>query len=202
MKKNMENVTPFHDYDSHKDAIAKWVQVLLICHIAAFVALALGMIPVISTITGWISRAISVAMIVPLFNLSAINKRYRRATIFYGIAVGGDILTALLSITTFGTVFSICAVIATYQELNAHSEITAHKDEKLSGRWHSLFSWELCVAILTVFLGAIPIMVAAIAGVDSDTIIKVGTIFGIAIALFLKAIRILYLKKTLALYKD
>lgn len=201
----MENYNEFTetvvDYDTHKDIITKWVQVLFICHIATFVASALGMIPAINTIAGWLSRAISIAIIIPLYKLSGVNERYRKASIFYGIAVGGGILTTLLNMTMFAMVLSICSIIANYHELNAHSEITAHKDEKLSKRWHSLFYWELCVGILAAFLGMIPIMIAVFAGADSDAIIQIGTICGIVITLFLDALRILYLKKTLILYR-
>jgi len=83
-----------------------------------------------------------------LFKLSVVNARYRKATIFYGISVGGGILSSLLNMNMFILVLSIFSIVASYQELNAHSEITASKDAKLSARWHSLFYLDMFAGII------------------------------------------------------
>lgn len=194
-----ENVV---DYDAHRNIIKKWMKVLLICQIANLFASALGAISAISSIVGWVARIITIAIIVSLFNLSAVNERYRKAAIFYGISVGGGILSALLNKNMFGMVLSICSIVATYHELNAHSEITAPKNEKLSKKWHSLFYYQMVIGLISGFIVPAGVVVAVLAEVDSDVIVSFALIITAIVSVILGLFQALYLKQTLHLYSE
>jgi len=139
MVDNNEITMNGENFEPHKETIVKWVHFLFLCQIAKLFITALGEIFTISGITGWVSHIASLATVFALFKLSVVNARYRKATIFYGISVGGGILSSLLNMNMFILVLSIFSIVASYQELNGHSEITAAKDAKLSARWQYLF---------------------------------------------------------------
>lgn len=192
-----ENVT---DYDAHRNIIQKWMRILLICQIANLCATALGAIAAISSIVGWISHIITIAIIVSLFNLSAVNERYRKTAIFYGISVSGSILSALLNKNMFAMVLAICSTVATYHELNAHSEITAPKNAKLSNRWHSLFYYQMVVGLMSGFITSAGVVIAVLADIDPDTIVSVALIVIALLGVIVNLFHVKYLKQTLALY--
>ena len=202
----MENFNEFTEnvpnYNAHRNIIAKWVQVLFVCQIVKLFMTALGAISVVSDIAGWVSRIISFATIFALFKLSVVNARYRKATIFYVISVGGSILALALNMNMFALLLSICSIVASYQELNAHSEITASKDAKLSARWHSLFYLDMFTGIMVGVLSIIPMIIAAFAGVDTDLLISIFSVVLALINIALGLLHVVYLKKTLVLYRD
>jgi len=202
MSDTNENVMTTPDFDSHKDVIVKWVQILFICQVANLFAAALGAVAAISSILGWISRIITIAIIVSLFNLSAVNERYRKAALFYGISVGGGILSAVLNNNMFGMVLSICSIVATYHELNAHSEITAPKNAKLSKKWHSLFYYQMVVGLISGFITSAGVVIAVLAEMDPDAIVSVALIFVALLGVIVNLFHVMYLKQTLSLYRE
>ena len=192
-----------HPMDDQKPIITKWIYILFICNIVNMIVTALNAIPAISGLTAWISRGITVVMIVALFNLAAVNERYRKAAFFSAVVVGGGIAVVVLAlkVNLFTMVISICALIANYQELNAHSELVAPKDAKLSRRWHSLFYWELAVGLITGFLSSAAVVIAVLADVDAEMITTVTVAVLGAINIILGLFRIVYLKQTIGLYQ-
>lgn len=190
------------NFEPHKETIVKWVHILFLCQIAKLFMTVLGAIPLINDIAGWVSRIISLANIFALFKLSVVNVRYRKATIFYGISIGGSILSLTLNMNMFVLVLSICTIVASYQELNAHSEITASKDAKLSARWHSLFYLDMFAGIIIGVTSIIPMIIAALAGVDTALLISIFSIVLTLINIVLGLLHVVYLKKTLVLYRN
>lgn len=204
MSDTNETIPTIPDYDAQREQIVKWIKFLFICQIADLFLTFLAPVAILGNITPWITRMISVATIVAFFKLAPVNGRYRKAAIFYSISVGGGIVVLLMSENTavLFIVVSVCSAIASYQELNAHSEITAHKDAKLSKRWHSLFFIELFGGFLAAGLGMVAILVFLLAGADSGADATVEAICSAAISVILEILRIVYLKKTLDLYKQ
>jgi len=202
MENNEEATVNIANYDSHKEVIAKWIRILFACQIVKILTATLNASAAIGNIAGWLSRIVTIAIIIALFNLSVVNERYRKAALFYGISVGGGILLALLNKNVFVMVLSICSIVASYHELNAHSEITASKDAKLSARWHSLFYLDMFAGIMVGVLSIIPMIIAAFAGVDTDLLISIFSIVLVLINIVLEMLHVVYLKKTLVLYRD
>lgn len=202
MENNEEATVNIANYDSHKKVIAKWIRILFACQIVKILTATLNASAAIGNIAGWLSRIVTIAIIIALFNLSVVNERYRKAALFYGISVGGGILLALLNKNVFVMVLSICSIVASYHELNAHSEITASKDAKLSARWHSLFYLDMFAGIMVGVLSIIPMIIAAFAGVDTDLLISIFSIVLALLNIVLEMLHVVYLKKTLVSYRD
>ena len=202
MENNEEATVNIANYDSHKEVIAKWIRILFACQIVKILTATLNASAAIGNIAGCLSRIVTIAIIIALFNLSVVNERYRKAALFYGISVGGGILLALLNKNVFVMVLAICSIVASYHELNAHSEITASKDAKLSARWHSLFYLDMFAGIMVGVLSIIPMIIAAFAGVDTDLLISIFSIVLVLINIVLEMLHVVYLKKTLVSYRD
>lgn len=201
MEDDNRTMVEMMEYEIHGTIIVKWIQVLFVCEIVRLALTVVSAIPGIPSFIGWISRAVSITVIVALFHLIVVNERYRKAAILYCISVGGGIVVSLLKISGLVLVLSICAIIASYQELNAHSEVTALKDTKLSARWHSLFYLEMFAGIMVALLGMIPAIIAGLAGVSTDVIISIMTIILEMVNVTVGILHIVYLKQTVALFQ-
>lgn len=202
MSDTNEIVTPSPNFDSFKDIIVKWVHILFLCQIANLFTNVLGAITAIGSIAGWLSRIVTVVIIIALFNLAVVNERYRKAALFYGISVGGGILSALLNKNMFGVVFSICSIVASYHELNAHSEITASKNAKLSKRWHFLFFYQMVVGLISGFISSAGVVIAVLAEMNPDAIVSFALIVTALVGVILGLFHVMYLKQTLRLYNE
>lgn len=189
-------------FDSHKDIIAKGLNTLFVCQIASLAVTALGIITPIASIVGWVSRIISIIVIVALFKLAAVHERYRKAAIFHSISVGGGIVSALINMNILGIALSVCSIIASYQQLTAHAEITAPKSPRLSGKWRSLFYCQLVIGLISGFVSSAGVVIAVLADVNPDSIVSVTLIFITLVNIVLGLFHIMYLKLTLALYRD
>ena len=188
--------------DVNKAFLSKCIQILFVFQIVELFTEVLGVVSLFSGIAVWISRITSILMIGVFFKMGSANARYRKASLFYGISVGGTVLFSLLGKSMFAIVLSICSIIACYHELNAHSEITAGMDTKLSKRWHSLFYLELTIGLLAGLLSVFPIIIATIAGADPNTITSITKICATITSVFLALLRVIFLKKTLSLYRN
>lgn len=185
-------------YDNHSNLLSRWLRILFASQLLAAVILGVSAFPGAIGITTWISRVISIAVIFVLFQIVPVHAGYRKAAILQCVSVIGGTVSTLLNINLFATVFSICTIIATYQEFSAHSEITANKDKKLSNRWHSLFYWQMGVGILVGLFSTAGIAIGVFSGVDTDTITNVVLAVGTTISLFVQVFYLIYLKKTLS----
>lgn len=188
--------------NEHNEIIAKWIRVLLICQIATVITTALTVFAAVNAIAGWAARIVSIAAIAALFSLAPVHERYRKAALFNAIALGGGIVTALLKLEVFGMVLSICGIVGTYHELNAHSELTEPKDEKLSKRWQALFWYEVIAGLFAGLFATVAVVVSAFAGIDQDTIVSMAVTAAAVVSVIVALIRVLYLKQTLTLYQE
>lgn len=191
------------DYDPHREILTKWLQVLLVCSMAS---LAMSFVVAIAgngTVLTLISAAISIVGVVAYFGLAPVSERYRKAAIFTAISVGGSILVIVapsVSIITLAT--SICSIVASWQEFNAHSEITESRDRKLSRQWHALFYYQLVIGIISGVLTTAAVVIAVLAELDPELIVNVTVWVVMFISAILGIVRILYLKRTLALFQE
>lgn len=188
--------------NEHNEIIVKWIKVLFICQIANVITTALGAVAALSTIVSWAARIVSIAAVAALFNLAPVHERYRKAALFNAIAVVGGIVSGLLKVELFGLALSVCSLVATYHELNAHSELTEPRDEKLSNRWHSLFWYEIVAGLFAGLFSTVAIIVAAFAEIDQDTIVSLAVAAASVVSVIVGLVRVLYLKQTLALYQE
>ena len=190
------------NYDSHRELILKWLKILFICQAANLVMTVLAVIPALLTVTAWLSRIVSVFCIAALFSLSAVNGRYRKAAIFYCINLVGGIVAGLWNSSLLTIAVSVCSIIASYQHVNAHSELTEPKDAKLSQRWHALFYWALVVGILSGLATTAAVVIAVLANADNQTVINGAVAFVALVAVIPGLFHLKYLKQTMALYNE
>ena len=187
------------DRDTHKPLLAQWLDVLLKIQIAAVAVSLLAMIPGVIKVTQWVSPLLAVGVIVALFRLTPVSGRYRKAAIFRCVTLAGTVL-ALFNINALSLVTSVCAIVASYQEYAGHSEVT-NAAPALSRRWHSLFYWQLVVGILSGFGAVAGTVIAVLVGVGSTAIINGVVVVIAAVSVVMQIVYVLYLKKTLELFR-
>lgn len=191
MNESMEYNT--QDYNP---VLGKWLKNLFLLGIASAVIVALTAIPALTSVLGWVSRVIGVGIILALFRLAPANGRYRKAAIFQCIVVGVGLFSSLLQISLFSLAASVCSIIAQYQEYHGHSEVVAGKDTKLSDKWRSLFYVQFAVGIIVGMLSASGVVIAALAGVETNAIVTVFLLVSTALSTLIQVFYLIYLKKT------
>jgi len=187
-------------YDHHGPLLHKWLTNLMYIRIASLALLLLTPVSRLTNITLWISRLLSVGVIVVMFRLAAANGRYRKAAIFSCITLAGNLFNALTSSTVFNLVVSICSIIAEYQEFHGHAEICADKDPALSGRWERLFWWQVGVGIIGGVLLSFGVIIGVLAGAEAGILTAVTLILNAAISIGIGLVCLNALKKTIVLY--
>lgn len=118
----------------------------------------------------WPQHALTAGMVYCLFQLTAVNLRYRKAAIFLAVQLVCVLVNAAISYyCTYlllhtntnineGSALQITAQImlalamaanwiATYQLYNAHGDIAAGNAPTLARQWRQLFFWTLGVAV-------------------------------------------------------
>lgn len=166
---------------------AKWLQYLLYVQIAAMAFGLIGNIPLVGSITRWITAALNIAVMYLLYQLVGVNGRYKTAVVCSAVAL----VASLIGGTGLVLVASVAGMIASYQEYHAHGELLEQRNPKLAGKWNFLFWLELVVTIILSFLTSIVTMVITL-------LIGLGTaittaITTVVIALLSYALRIVYL---------
>lgn len=186
--------------------VTKWLRVLMYIAMVSLANSIITYFPFVpAAVSTWISRGIMVAMVVCMFQLSSVNQRYWKAGIMRAVMLGCALVTAYL----FGSMIltlaaSIVSIIAVYQEYNAHSELVADKDEKLSGKWHSLFTWSILAGVLLSFGASVVAVILIAADMEGGA----SRISGIAVGLLsipqcvIDVIYILYIKKMIAIFEN
>lgn len=185
----------------HIPLLTTWLRYLFLLHLISVLLSVVGLIPQLTGILGWLARLVSLGCIVVLFRLGAANPRYRKSAIFYAISLGGTVLGAVTGADAFSTLFSICALIAEYQEYHSHSELCADRDPALSGRWTSLFWWQFGIGFLTSFLMVAGVLIGILAEMDTDILTTVVLIPVSLVGIVLELVFLNFLKKTIALYQ-
>lgn len=177
--------------------IVKWLTYLLYAKLAGMVISVVNTIPAVALIAGWAARAVTVAVIVILFQMTAASKNYRNAALCQcAVLIGGMIGQSFLNL-----IISICSIIAVYQEYTGHSELTAPLDYGISGRWHSLFYWQMGIGLLSGFLSSAGVVIGVMANMDSDKLVYVILLISTVISMIIEVVYLLLMKKTIALFQ-
>lgn len=186
-----------------KDLIAKWLRIMMYIALASLVNSVIDFLPFVpASVTAWISRGIMVAMVVCLFQLAPANDRYKKAGIMRAVMLVCTLITAFLYASSILTLAaSILSIIAVYQEYNAHSELVAEKDAKLSGKWHSLFTWGIIAAVLVSFGSIVTVLIVAM--LEMDAVRATSVIVGLLSVpqLVIDVVYLLYLKKMMGYFQ-
>ena len=174
---------------------AMWLRYLLYVGIAAMANSMLGLfLP--GKLSTWIGYAISAATVYLLFRLISENARYKTAALFGA----GALICNLLGIAALSLAASICAIVAQYQEYQAHSELIAEKDSRLAGKWSSLFWLQFGVEVIAVLLTAVFVgVLVAASGMEAAVVTGLVTVIVAVFSLVLKVLYLSYLNRTVKL---
>ena len=194
MNENMEN---------RYELLVKWLRVLMYIAFVSLVNSVVNFLPFVpAAVTTWISRGIMVAVVVCMFQLAPANTRYKKAGIMRAMMLVCTLITAFVYASSIlNLVASILSIIAVYQEYNAHSELIADKDSKLSGKWHSLFMWGLIAGILVGFGSTVTVLILTL--MESDVVPLTAIIVGVLgiPQIILDLVYALYLKKMVSIFE-
>ena len=192
MNENMEN---------RYELLVKWLRILMYIAIVSLVNSVVNFLPFVpAAVTTWISRGIMVAVVICMFQLTSANARYKKAGIMRAIMLVCTLITVFVySSSILNLAASILSIIAVYQEYNAHSELIADKDSKLSGKWHSLFMWGLIAGILVGFGSTVTVLILTL--MESDVVRLTAIIVGVLSIpqMILDLVYMLYLKKMISI---
>ena len=175
-----------------------WLRYLLYVGIAAMANSLLGIfLP--GKLSTWIGHSISAATVYLLYQLISENARYKTAALFGA----GALICNLLGIASLSLAASICAIVAQYQEYQAHSELIAERDPKLAGKWSSLFWLQFGVELIMILLTGlfVGVLVAA-SGMDAAVVTGLVTVIVAVFSVILKLLYLSYLKRTIRLLEE
>ena len=187
--------------DHAKELLAKWLRFLLTVQLVSFAVSVVSLIGILGTLTQLVSIGLSVCLIVALFQLSAVNERYRKAFIFTVVQVIGTVGSLLMTNMIFTLASSVGGLVAMYQQYQGHSEITAPADPVLSRKWHSLFIWQLVVGVVITIISVAAVLIVVTASGDTAALTMFVVALATIVSLALQVIYLRYLKKTLALFE-
>ena len=139
-----------------------------------------------------------VAMIVCMFRLAPVNERYKKAGVLRAVWLGCMIASLIFMPSILSLVASILSIVAVYQEYNAHSEVIAEKNAKLSRNWHNLFNWSIVTGLLVGFGSMVTALITSFAGVEITRITAIVTGILSIPQLVIEIVYMLYLKKMLS----
>ena len=151
----------------------KWLKILFWVQIVSAAVGLLSNIPGLDPVGLWLGYGMEAALFVVLFQMSAVNRRYRKAAVLTIVSLACLLLNTLLIVNLpimnfLGTLVtlaaSLCAIIAGYQEYYGHAEMIEPLDRKLAGKWHSLFVWEIVLGLLGGFASMVTTLVLAFTG--------------------------------------
>lgn len=185
------------------DMLTKWLRVLMYIAVVSLINAAANFVPFIpAALTTWISRGVTIAMVICMFQLAPVNARYRKAGILRAVMLICTLITAFVhasSILTFTA--SILSIVAVYQEYSAHSELVSDQDAKLAGKWHSLFNWSILAGVLVGFGSVLGALIVAAFEMDvvRVTALVIG-LLGIPL-MILDLVYILYIRKMIAIFE-
>ena len=183
------------------EKIIKWLRVLMYIAITSLVNSLANYIPFVpADVTTWISRAIMVAMILCMFQLAPVNRRYKTAAILRAIWLGTLLVGTMLHIPAtlvLGT--SILSVIAVYHEYHGHSEVIEELDTDLSRKWNSLFIWSFMAPLLLSLGSSLAMVTATFMNLDVAKITAITTGIMRVPQYIIDVVYLLYLKKMIGI---
>ena len=174
---------------------AMWLRYLLYVGIAAMANSLLGLfLP--GKLSTWIGFAISAATVYLLYRLIGANARYKTAALFGA----GALICNLLGIAALSLAASICAIVAQYQEYQAHGELVRERDPKLADKWSSLFWLQFGVEVITALLTAVFVgVLVAASGMEAAVVTGLVTVIAAVFSVILKLLYLSYLNRTVKL---
>lgn len=186
------------------DILTKWLRVLMYVAVASLLNAVINFLPVIpASVTTWISRGITVAAIVCMFQLAPLHERYRKAAIYRAVMLGCTLISNFLFASSILTlVASVFSILAVYQEYTAHAELVADKDSKLSANWHSLFVWGIIAGVLIGFGSVVAVLFVTMLKMDAvrATTVIVGVLS--IPQLIVEVLYVLYLRKMVGIFQN
>lgn len=188
---------------NNKELFSKWMKNLFNVQIVVLVCSVLSSIPLIGGVFGWIGIILLVISAYVLYKMAPVNDRYRKASIFKGIAIGISIIAKFGNVMLMSSLASsICTLIGHYQEYSAHSEMLDGIDAKLAKNWHSLFNWQIFGGIVLGVLGApIAVLLGVLLLVDANILTTVVLILVTCFDTVMGIIYLMYLKRTREKYE-
>ena len=185
-----------------REDFAKWLRTLFYLHLVSLAATVIAVLPMDDQWLTWVSRLITAGAIFCLFRLASANGRYRKAAIFRAVYFGCMLINSLLFSSTILTLgASVCGLVAEYQEYNAHSEITAALDARLSEKWHSLFTWAIIAGIVVSSASFIVTFVVMAMDVNATAIAAVVVAILSVPSLIVSIVYLVYLNRTIRIFQ-
>lgn len=179
----------------------KWLRYLFYVQIAGIAVSLLGWVSSSEALNVWLGRAVTLGVVVCMYQLSPMDPRYKKSFILRGVMLILTLITYLLHSSTFLTLAaSVLSILATYQEYHAHSGLVAQQDEQLSGRWSSLFVWEILVSVLTTVLTMAATLILVMGGIGTSAVVAVITVIMKLVSLVLRVLYLVYLNRTAKLF--
>ena len=189
--------------ENTRDILIKWLKVLLIAQIVSIATSLMGALGILGTVQKVIGYARNICVVYALFQLARLTERYRKALLFSAVALAGNLLSVVLPGLSFaGLVLSVCTTVASYQEYQGHGEIVQSMDEKLAGKWRSLFWLEFFLALAVSFAAVIIVMIFTSLGGSEAVSVTLSTAIAAGISLLWQLLYISYMKKTLVLLEN
>ena len=191
--------------NEHKEILSKYLRILFYTQIASIAITCINAVTYLDNITVWVNRAITLIVIWCLFQIRAVNPRYRTAAITKALVFLSGLLTLPVNTSGLGLssilmlAGSFCSWITAYQEYHGHGELVAELDGKLAKKWKDLFLWEVVVALGTSVISVFGTVILMAADMLTDTITTVVIILSTVLGLVLEGLYLLYMKRTLAL---
>lgn len=179
----------------------KWLRYLFYVHIASVAVSALGWVSSSSALNVWLGRAVTLGVVVCMYQLAPLNPRYKKSFTLRGVMLILTLITYLLHSSMLLTLAaSVLSILATYQEYHAHSELVAQQDEQLSRRWSSLFIWEIIVSVLTTVLTMAATLIMVMGEIGTSAVVAVITVIMQMVSLVLGILYLVYLNRTAKLF--
>ena len=165
----MEEIMNLEPQPSHILLLQKWLRLLMYISLAGIILAALILIFGAGGLLSWVGYLASAAGIYTLFRLSPASARYRKSAVLRCVYLAGTVLATLMaSWGLLGSLVSlagsVCGIIAFYQEYHGHADVVKPFDEALSGKWHSLFTWQIVVGVLVGLGSVVGVVLSLISG--------------------------------------
>lgn len=181
----------------------RWLRILFWIHIASIALSLISALPINTGFTTWISRAITAAVMLCLFQLAPACGRYRKAAVFTAVSLDLILIATLLFSSPLLTLAaSIFSILAAYQEYSGHSDTVAEADPKLSRNWHSLFNWQLIVGVLTSFVSMVAVIVLAALEMNAAAITALIAGALSLVSMILQIFYLMYLNRMIKIYSE
>ncbi len=179
----------------------KWFGYLVKLQYFRILVMIVTAIPGATVLSPWLGRLAGILSVFLLFQLSAATPRYRKAALFRGTYVAGELFGALVRSSAFSMLFSICSLIGVYQEYHGHSESCVSKDYPLSEKWRGLFWWQMGVGLVGGFLTATGVVIGVLAGLEEGFLTNLMVAFVALLSLVPELFALNYLKKMNTLFQ-